>query len=151
MNNEPTKESQIKENTQVGSTLPLQLTQVVLNPLVTSQESKQKMISPANIQEGCVAEVVAKHILNEILTYQAAIPNENDDVAVTLVQFNENVTINVKYGGHLGYNLITFLGTDSSGKPRELIQNVSQLNVLLTTTQKQDASAPRREIGFRAP
>ena len=151
MNSKPTKENQVKENTQVSSTLPLQLTQVVLNSLVTSQESKQKMISSANIQEGCVAEVVAKHILNEILAYQAAIPDENDDVAVTLVQFNENITIDVKYVGHLGYNLITFVGTDSSGKPRELIQNVSQLNILLTTTQKRDASVPRREIGFRAP
>lgn len=130
-------------------TLSSQITMAVVDSLATSKTSKRKIISSAEIQEGSTAEVVAKHILNEILSYQAAIKNKDEDVAITLVQFSQNITIQVNYVGYLGYNLITFGGTDSYGNPRELIQSIFQLNVLLTTIQKQDVSAPRREIGFR--
>ena len=51
--------------------------------------------------------------------------------------------------GHFDPDIVTFYGTDQTGSKVQLVQHVSQLNVLLRAMPKQqDAEEPRR-IGFR--
>lgn len=51
--------------------------------------------------------------------------------------------------GHFDPDIVTFYGTDQSGSKVQLVQHVTQLNVLLRAMPKQqDAEEPRR-IGFR--
>ena len=51
--------------------------------------------------------------------------------------------------GHFDPDIVTFYGTDQTGAKVQLVQHVSQLNVLLRAMPKQaDAPAPRR-IGFQ--
>ena len=51
--------------------------------------------------------------------------------------------------GHFDPDIITFYGTDQTGAKVQLVQHVSQLNVLLRAMPKEtDAPEPRR-IGFR--
>ena len=104
----------------------------------------------AEIEEMSTAESVAKNLYQEIIKYQESLP-ESDDVALRVVQFNQSVTIFVDSIGYIGYNLISFSGTDSSGKPQELIQHVSQLNFLLTVVPKPTPEAPKRVVGFQSP
>lgn len=67
---------------------------------------------------------------------------------MSVVQFNQSITILVKEIGYIGYNLVCFHGEDTSGKPLELVQHVQQLNFLLMVVSKPEPEAPKRKIGF---
>ena len=127
--------------------LPIQLTLNALNAIQKSHTKNQKMINVATIQENSIAQIVAENLYQEILNYQANLSNA-EDVAVSLVQFNETTTILVDSIGYIGYNLVRFGGKDNSGKPLELIQHISQLNFLLMSVPKNVPEAPKRKIGF---
>lgn len=127
--------------------LPIQLTLTTLNATQKSHTKNQKMISTATIQENSIAQIVAENLYQEILNYQANLSN-TEDVTVSLVQFNETITILVDSIGYIGYNLVRFGGKDNSGRSLELIQHISQLNFLLTTVPKNVPEVPKREIGF---
>ena len=86
-------------------------------------------------------------IYEEIRDYQNNLP-DTEDVAMSIVQFNQSITIFVKEIGYIGYNLVCFHGEDTSGKPLELIQHVQQLNFLLMVVQKPKPEVPKRKIGF---
>ena len=95
-----------------------------------SMSDKQKLVNAAIIQEQSTAEIIAEHLYQEITDYQASLPN-TEEVAMSIVQFNQSTTILVESIGYIGYNLVRFVGKDNSGKPLELIQHISQLNFLL--------------------
>lgn len=127
--------------------LPIQLTLTALNAIQKSSSDKQKMVNAAVIQEGSTAQIVAENLHQEILNYQANLSNI-EDVAMSIVKFNESITLFVDSIGYIGYNLVRFGGKDSSGKPLELIQHVSQLNFLLMVVPKPEPEVPKRKIGF---
>ena len=129
------------------SDLPMQLTLTALNAIQKSNSDKQKMVNAAVIQEGSTAQIVAENLYQEILNYQANLSNI-EDVAMSIVKFNESITLLVDSIGYIGYNLVRFGGKDSSGKPLELIQHVSKLNFLLMVVPKPEPEVPKRKIGF---
>jgi len=51
--------------------------------------------------------------------------------------------------GYFDPDIITFYGSDGSGAKTQLIQHVSQLNVMLRALPKPDSAAPAKRIGFR--
>ncbi len=51
--------------------------------------------------------------------------------------------------GYFDPDIITFYGTDGSGARTQLVQHVSQLNVMLRATTKAKKEAPANRIGFR--
>lgn len=51
--------------------------------------------------------------------------------------------------GYFDPDIITFYGTDTSGARTQLVQHVTQLNVMLRTTAKASTEAPANRIGFR--
>lgn len=110
-------------------------------------KGRQKQIDAADIELNCVAEVVAQKLFDAVIKFQDGLP-DSDDVAIQLVKFNESITIFVNSIGYIGYNLIVFSGTDTSGTPMKLIQHVQQVNFLLTSVKRQEPS--KRPIGFRA-
>ena len=110
----------------------------------------QTMVNAAAIQEGSTAEYVANYLYEEILKYQANLP-EADDVALQVVHFNQSTLIFVENIGYIGYNMVCFHGTDGQGKPLELIQHINQLNFLLTVVPKPVPEQPKRKIGFITP
>lgn len=118
-----------------------------VNAMQKSSSAKQKMINAATIQEQSIAEIVAENIYRELLNYQASL-SDTEDVAMSIVQFNESTTILVDSIGYIGYNLIRFLGKDNLGKPLELIQHISQLNFLLMVVPKSEKEPEKRKIGF---
>ncbi len=127
--------------------IPMQLTLTSLSAIQKSSVNKQKMVNAATIQEGSIAQIVAENLYQEIINYQANL-SETEDVAMMVVKFNESITILVDSIGYIGYNLVRFGGKDSSGRPLELIQHVSQLNFLLTVVPKPVPEVPKRKIGF---
>ncbi|MEX0281288.1 MAG: DUF6173 family protein [Arenibacterium sp.] len=51
--------------------------------------------------------------------------------------------------GYFDPDIVTFYGTDSTGTRTQLVQHVSQLNVLLRALPKPKADTPATRIGFR--
>jgi hypothetical protein len=51
--------------------------------------------------------------------------------------------------GYFDPDIITFYGTDQMGSRTQLVQHVSQLNVMLRALPKSNGSAPAKRIGFR--
>lgn len=51
--------------------------------------------------------------------------------------------------GHFDPDIVTFYGTDQTGAKVQLVQHVSQLNVLLRAMPKQNEAEEPRRIGFR--
>ena len=108
---------------------------------------RQIEINASKMQFDSRSEQVAYYLYKEIRNYQNKLP-DTEDVAMSVVQFNQSITILVKEIGYIGYNLVCFHGEDTSGKPLELIQHVQQLNFLLMVVPKLEPEAPKRKIGF---
>ncbi|SDN54181.1 hypothetical protein SAMN05216196_101848 [Lutimaribacter pacificus] len=51
--------------------------------------------------------------------------------------------------GYFDPDIVTFYGTDASGARTQLVQHVSQLNVMLRALAKPETVAQPRRIGFR--
>ena len=58
-------------------------------------------------------------------------------------------TLRIQGMGFFGPDIITFYGEAPDGSKTQLIQHVSQLNVMLVAAPKEDASAAPRRIGFK--
>lgn len=112
-----------------------------------NQANRQIEINASKMQFDSRAEQVAYYLYEEIRDYQNNLP-DTEDVAMSIVQFNQSITIFVKEIGYIGYNLVCFHGEDTSGKPLELIQHVQQLNFLLMVVPKPAPEIPKRQIGF---
>ena len=110
-------------------------------------KSTQTMVNAAMIQEGSTAKQVAINLYEEIVKYQASLP-DTEDVIMMLVQFGQTYTIRVTNIGYSGYTLVCFHGEDIDGKPLELIQHIGQLNFLLQVQPKEKPEVPKRKIGF---
>ena len=108
---------------------------------------RQKEINASKMQFDNRAEQVAYYLYEEIRDYQNKLP-DTEDVAMSVVQFNQSITILVKEIGYIGYNLVCFHGEETSGKPLGLIQHVQQLNFLLMVVPKPEPRVPKRQIGF---
>ncbi|APG48418.1 DUF6173 family protein [Phaeobacter porticola] len=51
--------------------------------------------------------------------------------------------------GYFDPDIITYYGSDTSGARTQLVQHVSQLNVMLRALPKRNEAAPANRIGFR--
>lgn len=54
--------------------------------------ARRKQIDTADIELGCVAEIVAHNLFDAIMEFQNSLPNEQD-VVIQAVKFNESITI----------------------------------------------------------
>ena len=92
------------------------------------------------------AEYMAKVIGQRIVDFQSTL-SEVQDVALQIIQFNNSITLYVTKVPHLGLGLIVFQGSDSANNPCEIVQHISQINVLMAIVSK-PADIPHRKIGF---
>ena len=76
-----------------------------------------------------------------------ALLDSDQEVAMGFTDSGAGV-IRIEGMGYFDPDIVTFYGTDGSGARTQLVQHVTQLNVLLRAVPKpQEADAPRR-IGF---
>ena len=92
------------------------------------------------------AEYMAKVIGQRIVDFQSTL-SAVQDVALQIIQFNNSITLYVTKVSHLGLGLIVFQGSDSANNPCEIVQHISQINVLMAIVSK-PADIPHRKIGF---
>ena len=72
--------------------------------------------------------------------------NQDQETGARLVTFDNQEVIHIEDLGYWGPNLLIFYGKSCEGKPLQLLQHQSQVNVLLVAVPK-EGPKPRR-IGF---
>ena len=86
-----------------------------------------------------------ERIAKSIVEFESKL-NDEQEIGARLVSFSANETIRIDDIGYWGPDIIKFYGRDSNDNPVELIQHMSQINVLLVALPKETAE-PKR-IGF---
>lgn len=70
------------------------------------------------------------------------------EVGGQLASFGKNIEFHFTDIGYWNPSLISFIGTLEDGSPVELVQHVSQINVLLVRKRRLSLDEPKRPIGF---
>jgi hypothetical protein len=93
------------------------------------------------------AESVFRRLVLYIREFEAQL-DQNQEVGGRMVSFGTAVQFHIMDMGFWGPDIITFDGVDENGSRMKLIQNISQLNVLLVAMPKRRPEAEPRRIGF---
>jgi hypothetical protein len=86
-----------------------------------------------------------KRLQKQILDFEAKL-NDDQEIAVRLVSFSDSQVFHIQGMGYHGPDIITFVAVSPEGEHVQLIQHVSQLNVLLIAAKKLGPKPQR--IGF---
>lgn len=73
--------------------------------------------------------------------------DDDHEIGARLVSFGNGVAFHIIDIGYYGPDIVSFQGMNENGEKVELIQNISQLNILLVAVRKLEEK-PRR-IGFK--
>jgi len=93
------------------------------------------------------AEATFNRIVAYIREFETNL-DRNHEIGARMVSFGDTVQFHIVDMGYWNPDIVTFDGLDDAGRRMKLIQNVSQLNVLLVAMPKRiDHEEPRR-IGF---
>jgi hypothetical protein len=113
-------------------------------PNIVSQLAATVQVRP-DVSRLNPAEWAYNRLVEYIKEFEKGLDEEHE-IGARLVSFGSNFTFHIQDMGYYGPDIITFYGQDDKGQDVQLIQNISQLNVLLIALKKlQDK--PRR-LGF---
>lgn len=93
------------------------------------------------------AEATFYRIVSYIREFEANMDAAHE-VGARMVSFGDAVQFHIVDMGYWNPDIITFDGLDESGRRMKLIQNVSQLNVLMIAMPKRAEHEEPRRIGF---
>jgi len=93
------------------------------------------------------AEATFYRIVSYIREFEANMDAAHE-VGARMVSFGDAVQFHIVDMGYWNPDIITFDGIDEGGRRMKLIQNVSQLNVLLIAMPKRAGHDEPRRIGF---
>ena len=86
-----------------------------------------------------------ERLIRSIATFEQTL-DETQEIGARLVTFGNQEVIHIEDVGYWGPDLVIFHGKNAEGKPLQLLQHQSQVNVLLVAVPK-EGPKPRR-IGF---
>ncbi len=93
------------------------------------------------------AEAMFHRIVAYIREFEANLDSEHE-VGARMVSFGDTVQFHIVDMGYWNPDIVTFDGVDEGGRRMKLIQNLSQLNVLLIAMPKRIGHEEPRRIGF---
>jgi len=93
------------------------------------------------------AEDVFYRLVAYIREFEANLDHDHE-VGARMVSFGTTVQFHIVDMGYWNPDIVTFDGLDEAGNRMKLIQNVSQLNVLLVAMHKREEHEEARRIGF---
>lgn len=120
----------------LSSSVRMQITGCPETPAL--MEAPQKDISPAQWMYQRLAQAIA--------AFEKTLDAQHE-VAFNLVSGGGGQLLHADNLGYWAPDLILFFGRNDAGLPIQLIQHVTQVNLLLVAAKKQTPEAPRR-IGF---
>lgn len=103
-------------------------------------------IAKKPVEEKSPAEWAYERLILYIKNFEELLDGEQE-VAMGLTDTGAGV-LRIEGLGYFDPDIVTFYGTDGTGARIQLVQHVTQLNVVLRATPKPDQAAPARRIGF---
>lgn len=106
---------------------------------------------PESLQQPVEAKSAARWAYERLVLYIQNFEQQLDsehEVAMGMVGGDAGI-LRIEGIGYFDPDIITFYGTDISGARTQLVQHVSQLNVMLRAAGKATKEAPATRIGFR--
>ena len=111
------------------------------------QQPLPKGLSKKPVQSKSPAEWAYERLILYIKNFEEQLDNEHE-VAMGFTGAQAGV-IRIEGIGFFDPDIVTFYGSDPTGTKTQLIQHVSQLNVLLRALPKDSAEDAPKRIGFR--
>ena len=117
-------------------------------PKTAEMEPLPDGMSAEEIEAKSPAQWAYERLILYIENFESQLDNEHE-VAMGFTGGDAGV-LRIEGMGYFDPDIVTFYGTDENGARVQLIQHVTQLNVLLRAVPKvSGAEAPARRIGFR--
>lgn len=113
------------------------------NDLMTSI-GPEYMVPP---KDQNLADEFYRRLITWINDFHRKLDDEHE-VGAKLVSFGQSVTFQIENIGYWNPSLISFHGKNERGEPVELIQHISQINILLVALKRENSAPPKRPIGF---
>ncbi len=110
------------------------------------QEPLPEGVQKKPVENKSPAEWAYERLILYIKGFEKTLDNEHE-VAMGFTDTGAGV-LKIEGLGYFDPDIVTFYGIDGSGARVQLVQHVSQLNVLLRATLKPDAAEAPRRIGF---
>jgi hypothetical protein len=106
---------------------------------------------PEKLQKPAEAKSAARWAYERLILYIQNFEKQLDaehEVAMGFVGGDAGV-LRIEGMGYFDPDIVTFYGTEGSGAKTQLVQHVSQMNVMLRALPKPRAEVPANRIGFR--
>ena len=106
---------------------------------------------PKQLQQSDEAKSEARWAYERLILYIQNFEKQLDaehEVAMGFVGGDAGV-LRIEGMGYFDPDIVTFYGTEGSGAKTQLVQHVSQMNVMLRALPKGKPEAPANRIGFR--
>ena len=117
-------------------------------PPTAEQKPLPKAIADKPLEQKSAAEWAYERLILYIQNFEEQLDNAHE-VAMGFTGGDAGV-LRIEGIGYFDPDIVTFYGTDTIGTKTQLIQHVSQLNVMLRALPRQDESEePPTRIGFR--
>ena len=120
---------------------------MALSNTQSSQQEVQKLVA---LSQANYASQFYEHLANLIIDFDSKLDNEHE-VGVRLVNFGPTVVFSLEDIRYCDPSLITFIGHTQEGQPVELIQNVSQISILLMKLPRQYPAEPKSIVSACVP
>lgn len=112
-----------------------------------AQDDVPEAVAKKPVEQKSPAEWAYQRLILYIQNFEKMLESE-EEIAMGFTDTGGGF-LRIEGLGHFDPDIVTFFGTDQTGAKVQLVQHVSQLNVLLRAMPKpSEAVAPRR-IGFR--
>lgn len=116
-------------------------------PLTAEQKPLPEALTDKPYEDKSPAEWAYERLILYIQNFEEQLDEEHE-VAMGFAGGDVGV-LRIEGIGFFDPDLVTFYGTDDDGVRTQLIQHVSQLNVLLRAEPKAETEEPPNRIGFR--
>ncbi|GFE52221.1 hypothetical protein So717_39740 [Roseobacter cerasinus] len=116
-----------------------------------SPAPKTEDIPPQVAKKGVAQKSPAQWAYERIILYLKNFEEQLDSTEEVAMGFTNGGTgvLRIEGMGYFDPDIVTFYGSDGTGGRTQLIQHVSQLNVMLRALPKPEETPKARRIGFR--
>jgi hypothetical protein len=142
---------QIKTTAEAFENNAIPRAHVVHSDPMAPSTAEQKQLPDAVTQKPLARKSPAEWAYERLILYIQNFEEQLDadqDVAMAFTGGDAGM-IRIEGLGYFDPDIVTFYGSDPAGSRTQLIQHVSQLNVMLRALPRRDDDAEPRRIGFR--
>jgi len=115
--------------------------------VTVEQEPLPSAVSKKPVEAKTAAEWAYQRLILYIQNFEKNLENEQE-IAMGFTDTGGGF-LRIEGLGYFDPDIVTFYGTDQTGARVQLVQHVSQLNVLLRAMPKENETEAPRRIGFR--